>query len=202
VINEQCDRLARLINDILDIARLERGEKLRVDYSQVDLPSLIAKVIKSEEVFAQRQVFEVRVDDSVRSFESDEQHLERVLANLVNNAIKYSPAGSRITISAVPVPADENSILLSVTDEGIGIPLHRQEAIFHKFYQLDGHHNRVRGGSGLGLYLVQHLVLALGGKIWVDSEPNKGATFNVQLPRRPPVKRRVEESQTVMTTAT
>ncbi|NCO34439.1 MAG: hypothetical protein AUJ92_13365 [Armatimonadetes bacterium CG2_30_59_28] len=186
VINDQCDRLTRLINDLLDIARLERGEKLRVEYSPVDLKSLIEKVVKSEGTFAGGQELEVTVHESARTLETGEQQLERVLANLVNNALKYSPGGSRVVVAARPCEFDDRSILLLVRDQGIGIPTHRQEAIFNKFYQLDSRRTRHRGGSGLGLYLVQHLVEALHGKIWVESEPGHGATFHVQLPRNRP----------------
>lgn len=188
VINDQCDRLTGLINDLLDIGHLEKGEPIKVNYTIVNLEALVERVVKSEGLWMvkgdttpQGHRFHVDVSEAARTLGADERLMERVLANLVSNAVKYSPNGGVVTISS---RLEDASIILSVQDEGTGIPAHRQGAIFNKFYQLDGRKTRRRGGSGLGLYLVKHLVEAMRGEIWVESRVGLGATFFVKLPQK------------------
>jgi signal transduction histidine kinase len=107
-----------------------------------------------------------------------------VLTNLLDNAIKYSPHGGRIELG---VEADELHARFTVRDEGLGIPLGEQKQIFEKFYRLDPDHLRGIGGSGLGLYICRELVRSMNGRLWVDSDPGKGATFTFELPVAEPV---------------
>ena len=105
-----------------------------------------------------------------------------MLANLVSNAIKYSPDKGKITVSG---RFDENQVYVAVSDQGIGIPAGEQERIFDRFYRVDGALSRRTQGAGLGLYLVKSVVEAHGGRIWVSSTPGQGSTFVFTLPREP-----------------
>ena len=109
----------------------------------------------------------------------DAQRTRQVLTNLVDNAIKYSPHGGRIELG---FEADGLLARFTVRDEGLGIPLGEQERVFEKFYRLDPDHQRGIGGSGLGLYICRELVRSMNGRIWLDSDPGKGATFTFELP--------------------
>jgi signal transduction histidine kinase len=109
----------------------------------------------------------------------DPGRTRQVLTNLVDNAIKYSPHGGRIELA---VEADEGYARFTVRDEGLGIPLGEQKRIFEKFYRLDPDHRRGIGGSGLGLYICRELVRTMNGRIWVESDLGKGATFAFELP--------------------
>jgi signal transduction histidine kinase len=109
----------------------------------------------------------------------DPERTRQVLTNLVDNAIKYSPHGGRIELG---VEAGESYARFTVRDEGLGIPLGEQQRIFEKFYRLDPDHRRGIGGSGLGLYICRELVRSMNGRIWVESDPDKGATFSFELP--------------------
>ena len=103
-----------------------------------------------------------------------------MIDNLVSNAIKYSPHGGEIVIHGEADPAE---VQISVSDEGVGIPLEEQEHIFEHFYRVEGPETRAVSGTGLGLYLTRAIVRAHGGRIWVRSTPGQGATFHVALPR-------------------
>jgi two-component system phosphate regulon sensor histidine kinase PhoR len=105
--------------------------------------------------------------------------LRQVLANLVDNAVKYSPAGGRVRVSLEP---HESRVLFVVRDQGLGIPLREQARIFEKFYRLDPNLTRGVGGTGLGLYICRELVRRMGGRIWVASREDEGSTFFFELP--------------------
>ena len=108
---------------------------------------------------------------------ADEARVEQVLVNLIHNAIKFTPSGGRISISA---KAKNNDILASVADTGVGIPADDLPRIFERFYKADK--SRSGGGTGLGLAIAKHIVEAHGGRIWAESVEGKGSTFNFTLP--------------------
>jgi signal transduction histidine kinase len=103
-----------------------------------------------------------------------------VLVNLIDNAIKYSPRGGDVVVSTAK---SAGAVRVEVRDEGLGIPVAEQEAIFEKFYRHDAHRTHVTGGTGLGLYICRELVRRMGGQIGVQSEPGVGSTFYFELPR-------------------
>jgi signal transduction histidine kinase len=105
--------------------------------------------------------------------------MERVLVNLLHNALKFSPAGRRVVVRAEP---GERELVLAVADEGPGVPRADQTRIFERFYKVDRARPRAGGGTGLGLSIARHIVEAHGGRIWVDSDEGHGATFRVALP--------------------
>src|SRR4029453_14952431 len=113
---------------------------------------------------------------------TDQAKLQQVLYNFLSNAIKFSPPGERIDLSAER--EDENSVRISVTDRGPGIPPDKHEVIFEKFRQVDASHTREHSGTGLGLAISKELISLLGGSIGVESTPGKGSTFWVVLPLR------------------
>ena len=122
---------------------------------------------------------QVEVPPELPAVYGDAGRTRQVLSNLVDNAVKYSPDDSRIEIA---VDADGEHVRFSVSDEGLGIPLTEQERIFEKFYRLDPHHRRGVSGSGLGLYICRELVRSMNGRIFVQSDLGRGATFAFELP--------------------
>ncbi len=180
-IEEQADRLHELILDILQIARLESGQET---FELADVP-LAGLIERCREQFgglaAARQVtLSAELPPEGLAVQADEEGVRTILSNLVDNALKYTPAGGSITISAAP---SDGSATLQVSDTGIGIDEKDQQRIFERFYRADKARSRELGGTGLGLAIVKHLAQAFGGNVSVTSRPGRGATFRVQLPR-------------------
>jgi signal transduction histidine kinase len=179
--------LLALINDILDLAKIEAG-KMEVHPGDVVVHELVESVAASMLPLAERKNIDLRwdVDPDVPVLFQDPGKLQQVLNNLVSNAVKFTPEGGRIRIRAVP--AEEGLFGLVVADTGIGIPLEDQARIFDKFRQgrnVAGHHDTLSRdfeGTGLGLSIVKELCKLLGGEISVESEFGKGSTFTVRLP--------------------
>jgi len=172
---EQTHRLERLIEDLLTISQLDRGS-FRIDCSQVDVADVVALVCTD----VARPV-EVHVPAGVAAM-ADAGRVEQVLSNLLGNAHKYSPADGRIEVR---VEQRQEEVVFSVRDEGDGIPLHEQDAVFERFRRLGNHMTRASGGTGLGLYIARCLVEAMGGRIWVESAPGTGSCFRFTLPAVP-----------------
>lgn len=177
IIGEQSARLTRLVQGILDVSRME-ARKLEIDPEVVDVKPLMEKVIEN---LPQRE--------SIHRFElpegrfpyvwADQDRLEEILANLVDNAIKYSPEGGTIKLSA---SRSDGWLVVSVSDPGMGIPAKELDKIFEKFHRVDRGDARSTYGHGLGLYISKRLIEAHGGDIWVESRVNRGSTFRFTLP--------------------
>jgi signal transduction histidine kinase len=181
LLNSQTARLGRLIDELLDVSRIESG-KLDFHWEPVDLSELIAEVADRLQMTTSIHTIEVALDGAINMpVTADRDHLEQVLDNLLANAIKFSPDGGTIRVSLRP--HSDESVLLSVQDAGVGIPAGQLDAIFGLFYQAEDPVSRKTGGMGLGLYISREIVLRHGGRIWAESAPNKGSTFNVTLPR-------------------
>jgi signal transduction histidine kinase len=180
MLNSQTARLGRLIDELLDVSRIESG-KLEFHLSQVDLQQLTLEVAERMQLSTTRHAVKVEIDsDGAQSIVADRDHLEQVLDNLISNAIKYSPDGGEISVRL----RDENgSVVLSVQDRGVGIPPGKLEAVFGLFYHAEDPISRRTGGMGLGLYISREIVVRHGGRIWAESEPGRGSTFYVSLPR-------------------
>lgn len=193
--------LGRLFQDLLDVSKSEDG-RLQNNPKVVDLVPFVNEVVEGLQPKAHekglRMIFKPDVDlgdSSSRSHRDralasrqinpvyyvdvDNDHLREVVANLVENAIKYTPKGDVV----IDIAGDNDHAVISVQDSGIGIPLEDQSHLFQKFYRVDNSDTREIGGTGLGLYLCRRLVEAMGGKISVQSEYKKGSTFSVELPR-------------------
>ena len=181
-ITEESDRLARLVDDLLDASRLQAGGLPFRDVEDVDLRFVARRVIEryTPQTSHHQLILDFVPADDFPTVSGDPQRLEQVLDNLVSNAIKYSPRGGVVEIKG---EASAVEVVISVRDEGIGIPLEEQERIFTRFHRVESPETRAVSGTGLGLYLTRAIVQAHGGRCWVDSIPGQGATFYVALPR-------------------
>ncbi len=179
IIERNAQRLHSLIEDLLELSRIESKE-FRLKRERVDIAALFNIVIGLFRERAERKQIrlDMRVDEPVPSLETDARALEQILTNLVENAVKYCPPGSSVTLSA------ENKgelVRLAVTDTGPGIAEKHLPRLFERFYRVDAGRSRELGGTGLGLSIVKHLAEALGGKVSVDSTIGQGSAFNVVL---------------------
>lgn len=185
IIDQETDRLTRLINDLLNIARIEAGESLKPIFKEVDFRRLAAKVLTIQRASTNKHELVLDVPEDFPTIIADEDKLDQIITNLISNAIKYSPSGGTVRLKAWEESPDH--IVFAVSDQGIGIPSEHLNKVFEKFHRVDNRDTRKAYGTGLGLYLVKHLVEAIhGGKIWVESEVGKGSTFYVRLPKVPP----------------
>ncbi len=181
IIDHECDRLTRLINDLLNISRIEAGESLKPNYTLVDLKQLAKKVLMIQKQTTEIHELVLDAPDEFPEIVGDEDKLDQILTNLVNNAIKYSPEGGRVTVH---LKVEDQSVLIGVEDQGIGIPKEHLSKVFERFHRVHTEDNRKIYGTGLGLYLVKYLVEKIHfGEIWVESEVGKGSTFWVRLPK-------------------
>jgi PAS domain S-box-containing protein len=180
VVSGEADRLARTVNDILWASRLDT-DSLHVSIQNCDPLSLARDVVDAQRAHLGPSHEIVLVTDAeLPPVAGDPDKVGRVLINLVDNAVKYSPDGGAVTVAIASVGAH---VRFSVTDPGLGIPLAEQRRIFDKFYRLDPNMNRGVGGTGLGLYICRELVRRMDGRIWVESAGlGAGATFAVELP--------------------
>jgi len=177
---EEVDRLSRLAEELLTLARAEAGQA-RLHREPVDLAALVAEAVERLGVLAEErsQTLEMRLDGPV-TVTGDRLALRQALLNLVDNAIKYAPEGTRITARAT---AAGTEAILEVSDEGPGISPEHQARIFERFYRVDTSRSREMGGTGLGLSLVKWTAEAHGGSVKVESGAGRGSTFRISLPR-------------------
>jgi PAS domain S-box-containing protein len=184
VIEEEADRLEALINNLLDVSRIQ-ASGLRLDYADVNLERLARKVVEAYRTQTTEHQLEVDFPAALPLVWGDEERLRQVLTNLVSNAIKYSPQGGLIRIGGwLEQPegaADHTRVVLYIADQGIGIPTADLPKIFDRFYRVDSSLRRSTAGAGLGLYLAKAIVEAHGGQIWAHSEAGKGTTFFIGL---------------------
>ncbi|HEX7505653.1 MAG TPA: ATP-binding protein [Polyangia bacterium] len=181
IIERNGRRLGELINDLLDLSRIEAKEyRLKVESS--DLRQLCEKTIA---VFAERASLRnmhlaVEIPDGFPAVAVDASAFDRILTNLVDNALKYCPDGASVSVSARQT---ETKIQVIVSDSGLGIDAKHLPRLFERFYRVDNGRSREMGGTGLGLSIVKHLVEAMGGETSVESLPGKGTTFSFTLSR-------------------
>jgi PAS domain S-box-containing protein len=182
VVTEESERLAQIVNDVLLASHLDSG-RLELAKRPTDIRELVEAVIESAGAHAPPTV-DLRLDvpADVPTVAADPDHLRRVLINLVDNAIKYSPEGGPV---AIEIERANGNVRISVCDSGLGIPPGEQQRIFEKFYRLDPNMTRGIGGTGLGLYISRELVRRLDGRIWVESREGGGSRFVVEIPVAP-----------------
>lgn len=179
-IARNADRLTLLIEDLLTISELESG-RVTLNLQPIALRQLAGKVcddFKSRAAGKQVTILNEVPDLTVGA---DAVRLEQVLSNLVDNAIKYGRANGRVTVGGSV--ASEDKVELFVRDDGPGLPAEALERVFERFYRVDKARSREQGGTGLGLSIVKHIIQSHGGRVWVKSEPGKGATFYFTLPQ-------------------
>jgi len=181
IIQAEADRLAKLIEDLLDLSRLESG-KLDLHPVRCSVKDIAERVIRDQKEAAGEKSIAVREDipEDIPDIMADPAMITQVLINLMDNAIKYTPEGGGIEVSAAP---EGGMVEVRVTDTGVGIPEKDLSRIFERFYRVDKARSRQLGGTGLGLSIVKHIVQEHGGQVWVDSLPGKGSTFTFTLPR-------------------
>lgn len=175
------DRLVRLINDILDLERIQSGRE-PLTFRPVQLSGIIKQAIGDMQPVAEAAGVQLLHDTSVAEIEADPDRLLQVLTNLLSNAVKFSPPNSTVSIMLRP---GVSGVTLSVIDHGRGIPADKLEAVFGRFQQVDASDSRQKGGSGLGLAICRTIVLQHSGRIWAERNPIRGTTFRVFLPYHP-----------------
>jgi len=179
VILEEADHLNHLIDNLLDASRLEAG-KLPLDMERVALDVLAERAVERFGTQTDAHVIEVDFPSDFPTIQGDPRRLEQVFNNLLSNAIKYSPQGGPIKIAG---RHNSEEIIVTVTDEGVGIPFEEQPHIFESFFRGSREYQQQTSGAGLGLYLAQAIVEAHDGRIWVESSPGEGAAFSFAIPR-------------------
>ncbi|HEX6008008.1 MAG TPA: ATP-binding protein [Burkholderiales bacterium] len=184
VVHKNADRLQRIVDDLLDLSRLQSGG-WQPELEQVD-PVSLAEDVWSSCVGAQRKNIRFNVHaNTARHVLADAGGLRQVLSNLFDNAIRYTPEGGEVTVSVRNgngVNTDENYIELAVHDTGTGISRDALPRIFERFYRVDPARSRQEGGTGLGLSIVKHLVERMDGAVSAESELGKGTTIRIKLP--------------------
>jgi PAS domain S-box-containing protein len=192
--HESAQHLGNLFQDLLDVSKAEDG-RLSNNPKVVDVVAFTHDIVEGLKPKAEAKglhvLFKPQPDDAedragerrlnpVFYANLDNDHLREVISNLIDNAIKYTPKGDVV----VDIGGDDNDhIVISIADSGIGIPKEDQGHLFQKFYRVDNSDTREIGGTGLGLYLCRRLVEAMNGRIWLDSEYKRGSTFYVEIPR-------------------
>jgi signal transduction histidine kinase len=179
LIFQESHRLARIVNDVLWASQLESG-RLGTNIERCDGVELADEVVTEARArLPDGCTLELTVADSVPAVAADPEKLRRILVNLVDNAVKYSPDGGRIDIEIGPA---DGHVRFAVRDQGLGMPESEHERIFDKFHRLDPNLQRGVSGTGLGLYICRELVLQMNGRIWVASAVGEGSTFSFELP--------------------
>jgi signal transduction histidine kinase len=173
--------LNRLITDLRTLSLAEAGQ-LHLDKHAVDLGALVSQVVDSMRLRAEEKgiLLEAGIAGEPPELQADPERLTQVITNLLENAFRYNPSGTHVTVSAGTSPGHAE---LSVCDNGTGIPPEDVPHIFERFWRAEKSRNRATGGSGLGLAIVKQLVEAHHGQVMVESQPGIGTRFLVQIPR-------------------
>ena len=188
VIETETDRMMRMITDLLNLSRMDQN-RFGLEKEFINMNELVVHIVNRFEMVLQSEPYRdknyrILTDITQRDLwvELDQDKITQVLDNIINNAIKYSPDGGRIIVRLMETHTD---IIVSVSDEGLGIARKDIPHLFDRFYRVDKARSRAMGGSGLGLAIAQEVIQLHGGKIWVNSIENKGSTFFVSLPYIP-----------------
>jgi two-component system phosphate regulon sensor histidine kinase PhoR len=177
-INLEVDRLAQMVQEMGDLSRIESGEA-PLQKTLVNVAEVVDRTVARLKAQADRAGLrlETEVPPDLPRVQADEARIEQVLVNLLHNAVKFTPSGGSITLSA---KADDGNLVVAVSDTGVGIPEDDLPRVFERFYKAD--RARAGGGTGLGLAIAKHVVEAHGGRIWVESVEGRGATFSFSIP--------------------
>jgi len=186
IILANVSQLQAMINDLLEAVRSGTG-KLAIEPEVVALKALVSEVSKSFVPAAEVHQLTLRTEiaPGVLPVWADPRRVRQILGNLIDNAIKYTPARGRITVQAVLADAEAGFVHVSVADTGIGIAAEQQSKVFDRLYQVEGSNPTSRKGLGLGLYICKELVALHGGRIWLESAPGQGTTIHFTLPIQP-----------------
>ncbi|HEY2421953.1 MAG TPA: ATP-binding protein [Neobacillus sp.] len=182
VIYDESLRMGRLVNELLDLARMEAGH-LQLTVESVDLTTFMNRIIHKFQGLAKDNGIQLSVDmvEEIAKISFDPDRIEQVLTNLIDNAIRHTPTGGSVQLRVSP---DDKGILVEVTDSGSGIPEEDLPFVFERFYKADKARTRGRAGTGLGLAIVKNIIDAHRGHISVQSKLGQGTTFSFLLPRK------------------
>ncbi|WP_373762626.1 ATP-binding protein, partial [Jeotgalibaca porci] len=185
VISTETDRMIRMVTDLLHLSRMDQGN-MQLELEYVSMNDLFTHILDRFDMMLLSEAYREKNYKIVRDFtqrtlwvEIDQDKITQVIDNIMNNAIKYSPDGGSVTCRLMET---HNSVVLSVTDEGMGIPPKDLNHIFERFYRVDKARARSMGGTGLGLAISREVLGLHGGRIWATSVENKGSTFFISLP--------------------
>jgi two-component system phosphate regulon sensor histidine kinase PhoR len=188
IIDQQCDRLTRLISDLLNISRIESGRSLDLHLTRVNVVDVAERIIAAQQSYAERHRLRLEAPEAFPTIVCDQDKLEQILDNLLGNAIKYSPDGGEVKLGLFD---EGDSVRMDISDQGLGIPERHRDRIFERFHMVDDDvdHRSVKG-TGIGLYLVKALAQAHKdadgetGDVWLaHSVVDEGSTFSVRLPK-------------------
>jgi len=187
IIDQQSAQLGQLIDDLLEVARLESG-RFRVRRELIAIKEPLSEVVRELSALAGDKDISIteEVPDGLPEVEADRQRFKQVVRNLLHNAIKFSPKGSSIVVKAEAAPSE---LVIHIIDHGPGIAPRALAHLFERFYRAEDSLTRQTGGTGLGLYIVKQIVEAHGGRVWVNSKLGEGSTFSFALPLSPPESR-------------
>jgi len=179
IINEESVSLSALINDLLDVSRIESGRELEIRKAPTDLGDIILKNANLFKSQTDKYTFKIDIAFNLSEIELDKDRIGQVIENLLSNAIKFSPKGGKIEVT---LQKSNKDLRVTVSDTGLGIPKKDLPYIFDRFYRADNISGQAIRGTGLGLAITKHIIESHKGKIWVESKPGKGSTFGFTLP--------------------
>jgi PAS domain S-box-containing protein len=185
VIDEESDRLLFLINDLLNVSRIQSG-KIKMHYTLIQPRSIVDDILNISKINSDKHKLVLEIAPDLPDMMLDKEKLKEVMINLISNAIKYSPAGGDVNVR---MKMDESNLRIEVQDHGIGIPKEHQPKLFEAFYRVDSSHTASIPGTGLGLTIVKAIVEHHGGRCSLESEVGKGTTFSLLIPARREIKR-------------
>ncbi len=176
-IEGQVNTLAGLVNELMDVSKIQAG-KLEYKWEEIDIDALVKHVAEMVQQTSSQHIIQIS-GESYQKVVGDRAHLEQVLTNLLINAIKYSPQANQVDVA---LGCTQDSVVISVRDYGIGIPVEEQKHIFERFYRSNTAWSKAIGGLGMGLYIAQEIIQRHEGKITLESKLGEGSTFSIELP--------------------
>jgi two-component system phosphate regulon sensor histidine kinase PhoR len=181
IVQSQTDHLERLVNDLLDLSRVQWGE-LHLQYSSFYLADVLAESVRQAQISAEQHTIYLDIDVQDSKLVADKLRISQVAGNILDNAVKFSPQGKQVTVT---LKEQGNEYLVSVSDRGIGVSPDFFDHIFERFYRVRNTASRQYSGIGMGLFIAKAIVEAHGGRVWLSSSPGTGSTFYFTLPRVP-----------------
>jgi signal transduction histidine kinase len=191
IVDEQSDHLRELIEDLLIVSRLESNEA-QASFKEVSVPAVLRDIAKEFASHRGSHEVELSLPDLFPAVETDENKVRQIVSNFVDNAMKYTPHGTAVHLRAT---TSEDHAVITVEDEGPGIPVHLHERIFERFYQVDQSTTRTTGGTGLGLYICRRLADVMGAEVKLERSDERGSVFSLTLPFSPASSQQPGEDQ-------
>ena len=182
IVQSQTEHLERLVNDLLDLSQVQWG-KLNLHYEMFYLADVLAESVRSAQASAELHTVYLDIQAQGTTIMADRMRVEQVIGNILDNAIKYSPHGGKVTVR---LENREKEYLVNIIDEGIGVSAEQFDHIFERFYRVHNTSIQQYSGIGLGLYVAKAIINGHGGQIWFTNNQNNGSTFHFTLPYRPP----------------